>query len=118
MDIITTNGNDPKLNYKLIKDAYLGFKYFNKLKEILPTFGYTYCYMKCTKIEDDYNYFNKNRCNKTEYKNYLVPYVITDNYINNNIDIIDIIDNDWNINDRDIYIYILLQLFNTMVGLY
>ena len=86
LDIITTNSNKPELNYNLIKDVYLGFKYFNKLKEFFPTFGYVYCYMKCTKIDDNYNNDIKNWCNKTEDKNNLVPYVITDNYYNNNND--------------------------------
>ena len=51
LNIITTNSTNQYNNYRLIRAAYLGFKYFNKLKEFFSTFGYVYCYMKCTKID-------------------------------------------------------------------
>ena len=102
IDVITTNNNNLNINYELIKNAYLGFKFFNDLKKYFPTFLYTYCYMKCTKIDDD-NFKNKNWCDKTDNTNELVPYVITENIIYNTYkeleDIVDIIDEYQNTGD-------------------
>ena len=112
LDIITTNNNDTdEKKYKLIKNTYLGFKYFNNLKKYFPTFGYTYCYMKCTKIDVE-NFNNKNWCNKTDNTDNLVPYVITDNYINNNNNNEN---NDNNDNNDERNKHILLQLISTMI---
>ena len=82
INVITINSNDPEMNYELIKNTYLGFKFFNDLKKYFPSFEYIYCYMKCTKIDND-NFDNKNWCNKTDNINNLVPYVITDIFLYN-----------------------------------
>ena len=79
INIITTNQNDNnnyENNHKLIYSAYLGFKFFNKLKKYFPTFSYTYCYMRCTKIVDGFNNNIYNWCNKTDKNSNLVPYVM------------------------------------------
>ena len=79
INIVTTNNSQFTDNYyKLIKNAYLGFKYLNNLKNYFPTFAYTYCLMKCTKIEIDNTNDYQNWCNKTDDTNSLVSYIITE----------------------------------------
>ena len=119
MDIITNNLTFTWDIYKLTEAAYLGFKYFNNLKKYFPTFGYTYCYMKCTMFDD--NFENNNFwCNKTDSKNYLVSYIITDNYFKMFSDIyykdkqsnIEINNININENNDDINKDIILQLIS------
>ena len=110
MNVITTNSNDPKINYELIKNVYLGFKYFNDLKKYFPTFGYVYCYMKCTNIINNLKDNFNNWCYKTDNTKNLVPYFITDNYIEKYINI-----NNKEYNNGNIYYYDIIRKYTEFI---
>lgn len=75
VDIITTLKKIPEDYKYLLREAYIGLFFMNKLKKYIPNIAYTYCYVESDKIVFE----NKNTIifnNKSPDPNNLFPYLI------------------------------------------